>query len=44
MTTWSQYMLVQEGFQTMKIFLSQNRIENLVLIILDRFPMDKTQK
>ncbi len=27
-----------------KNFLSQNRIENLVDIILGRFPMNKTQK
>jgi hypothetical protein len=30
--------------QTIKSYLSQNRIENLVCIILGRFPIDKTQK
>ena len=30
--------------QTIKFFSSQNRIENLVLIILGRFPINKTQK
>jgi hypothetical protein len=30
--------------QTITFFLSQNRIENLVLIILDRFSINKTQK
>jgi hypothetical protein len=30
--------------QAIKIFLSQNRIENLVPIILSRFPINKTQK
>jgi hypothetical protein len=44
MATWSQDMLVPEGSHTIKFFLSQNRIENLVLIILGRFPIDKTQK
>jgi hypothetical protein len=30
--------------QAINIFLSQNRIENLVLIILGRFPINKTKK
>jgi hypothetical protein len=30
--------------QAIKNFLSQNRIENLVLIIMGRFPINKTQK
>jgi hypothetical protein len=29
--------------QTMKFFSSQNRIENLVVIILGRFPINETQ-
>jgi hypothetical protein len=34
---------VRVKIQTMKIFLSQNQIENSVLIILGRFPINKTQ-
>ena len=30
--------------QTMKKYSSQNRIENFVVIILGRFPINKTQK
>jgi hypothetical protein len=30
--------------QAIKKFLSQNRTENLVLIIFGRFPINKTQK
>jgi hypothetical protein len=44
MSTWSQGMLVPEGSQTIKIFLSQNRIENLIFIILGRFSINKSQK
>jgi hypothetical protein len=42
MAKWSQEMLVRDAV-TMKIFLSQNQIENSVLIILGRFPINKTQ-
>ena len=41
MTTWSHGMLVPEGSQPKKKFLSQNSIEKLVLIILGRFPIKK---
>jgi hypothetical protein len=30
--------------QTIKNIFSQNRIDNFVVIILDRFPINKTQK
>jgi hypothetical protein len=38
MATWSQNMMLPGGrVQTIKIIFTQNRIENLVLIIFGRF-------
>jgi hypothetical protein len=41
---WSQEMLVPEGYTIKKFFSSLKPIENLVLIILGRFPISKSQK